>query len=125
MSEFPKNLSYTQEHEWVEETDGVAAVGITHHAIQELGDLVYLDLPGVGDSVEAGESCGEIESTKAVSELFAPLSGEVVEVNEAAVDAPESIADAPYTDGWLFKIKLDGEQPTLLTVEQYEALLDS
>ena len=124
MSELPESLSYTAEHEWVAVGDP-ATVGITAHAVEELGDIVYVELPGVGDAVTAGEACGEIESTKAVSELYAPISGEIVEVNQAVVDAPETVGSDPYGDGWLFRIKGDSAEVVLLDAGGYRTLIES
>lgn len=121
----PGELKYTSEHEWVRaDSDNLVSVGITHYAQDSLGDIVFVSLPSVGSSVAAGESCGEVESTKSVSELYAPVSGDIVEVN-AAVDAtPELINSAPYGDGWLMKIQLSdpAQLDGLLTASDYEAL---
>lgn len=121
MSELPQNLRYTAEHEWVDESDP-AIVGITAHAAEELGEIVFVELPQVGDSVGAGDPCGEIESTKAVSEIYAPLSGEIVEVNEALESAPEKVGEDPYGEGWLFKIRTEGDGE-LLTADAYGELI--
>ena len=121
MSELPQNLRYTAEHEWVDESDP-AIVGITAHAAEELGEIVFVELPQVGDSVAAGDPCGEIESTKAVSEIYAPLSGEIVEVNEALESAPEKVGEDPYGEGWLFKIRTEGDGE-LLTADAYGELI--
>ena len=118
----PENLGYTEDHEWVNLADkGAATVGITEYAAKALGDVVYVQLPAVGDKLVAGEACGEIESTKSVSELFAPADGEVVEVNEVVVDAPELVNADPYGDGWLFKVSVDGD-PELLDAVAYAEL---
>jgi len=122
MSELPETLAYTAEHEWVAVGEP-ATVGITAHAVEELGDIVFVELPGVGDSVTAGEPCGEIESTKAVSELYAPITGEIVEVNEAVVTAPEKVGQDPYGEGWLFRIKGDNAETVLLDAAGYRALI--
>ena len=105
----PQNLSYTEEHEWVDSADltGVI-VGITTYAANALGDVVFVQLPSVGDTLTAGEPCGEIESTKSVSDLNAPADGEVVEINEAVVDTPELVNTDPFGDGWLFKFRVSG-----------------
>ncbi|SFA88882.1 glycine cleavage system H protein [Amycolatopsis marina] len=118
----PENLSYTKEHEWLNLADGVATVGITAFAGESLGDIVFVQLPAVGDTITAGEECGEIESTKSVSELFAPVSGEVVEINEAVTDSPETVNSDPYDAGWLFKVKVD-TVPELLDAQAYSALI--
>ena len=104
--EYPENLRYTADHEWVEEVDGGAVrVGITAYAQNALGDVVYVSLPAVGDTVTAGETCGEVESTKSVSDLYAPLSGEVTAANSALDGAPELVNTAPYTDGWMYELR--------------------
>ena len=121
MSELPTELRYTAEHEWVDANDP-SGVGITAHAAEELGEIVYVELPEVGTTVAAGDACGEIESTKAVSEIYAPMAGEIVEVNEALVDAPETVGEDPYGAGWLFKLKTDGDAE-LLTAEAYADLI--
>ncbi|QRP44459.1 glycine cleavage system protein GcvH [Amycolatopsis sp. FDAARGOS 1241] len=118
----PQNLSYTKEHEWLSVTDGVATVGITAFAAESLGDIVFVQLPAVGGTVTAGEVFGEVESTKSVSELYSPVSGEVVEVNEATSETPEVINSDPYTEGWLLKVRLTGDVPELLDASAYAAL---
>lgn len=118
----PQELRYTAEHEWIRgEGEDVHQVGITAFAASSLGDVVFVQLPEVGDKLTAGESCGEIESTKSVSELFAPASGEVTEVNSAVADEPELINSDPYGQGWLFKVKT-AELPELLDAAAYAAL---
>lgn len=121
MSEIPAELQYTAEHEWVAAGDPVT-IGITAHAADALGDVVYLELPEVGSQLAAGSVCGEIESTKSVSELFAPVDGTVVEVNTAAVDDPSVVNADPYGGGWLLKVAPTGS-PTLLSAEEYAALV--
>ena len=118
----PNELQYSSDHEWIASGDDAVTVGITQHAVDALGDVVYVELPAVGDEVTAGEPCGEIESTKSVSDLFAPMSGEIVEVNDAVADATEMIGEDPYGTGWLFKIKPSGDSVDLLTADQYAAL---
>ena len=118
----PENLKYTKEHEWLSVADGVATVGITAFAAESLGDIVFVQLPEAGSTVTAGEVFGEVESTKSVSELYAPVSGEVVEVNEATSDTPEVINSDPYTEGWLLKVRLTGDVPELLDAAAYAAL---
>ncbi|MDQ1127696.1 glycine cleavage system H protein [Microbacterium sp. LKL04] len=115
-------LSYTAEHEWIAFDGDVATVGITDYAAEKLGDVVFVELPAVGTAVTAGDTCGEIESTKSVGELYAPLTGEVVEINDAVVDDPSSV-NAGAFDAWLVKIKVDGA-PTgdLLDRDAYVAL---
>ncbi|GGX79571.1 glycine cleavage system H protein [Litchfieldella qijiaojingensis] len=106
MSTIPANLSYTESHEWVlDNGDGTVTVGITDHAQQALGDVVFVELPEVGRELDAGEEFGVIESVKAASDLYAPLAGEVLEVNEALEDAPETVNESPYEDGWIAKLK--------------------
>jgi len=124
--EYPQDLRYTPEHEWVRAgTDGVVRIGITAFAQDALGDVVFVSLPAVGDSVSAGDSCGEVESTKSVSDLYAPLSGEVVAVNEALETAPEMVNTDPYGQGWMYDVKLTdaAAAESLLDLEAYRALL--
>jgi glycine cleavage system H protein len=124
--EYPQDLRYTAEHEWVRVgPEGVARVGITAFAQDALGDVVYVSLPAVGDSVGAGDSCGEVESTKSVSDLFAPVSGEVVAVNETLDSMPEMVNSDPYGEGWMYDLKLNdaGAAESLLDLEAYRALL--
>ena len=124
--EYPQDLRYTPEHEWVRAgSDGVVRIGITAFAQDALGDVVFVSLPAVGDSVSAGDTCGEVESTKSVSDLYAPLSGEVVAVNEALDSAPELVNTDPYGQGWMYDVKLTdaGAGESLLDIEAYKALL--
>jgi len=102
---FPDDLKYTKDHEWCRIKGNRAAVGITDHAQDQLGDIVYVELPEVGDPVKKGESFGVVESTKAVSELFSPVSGKVVEVNDPLSDAPETINEDPYEEGWMIQVE--------------------
>lgn len=115
------DLRYTAEHEWVDAVDGVATIGITAYAAHRLGDVVYVDLPDVGDEVSAGSVVGEVESTKSVGELFAPVSGTVTEVNAAVVETPELVNSSPTEEGWLVRVAYT-ELPELLDLPQYEAL---
>ena len=124
MSEIPEQLSYTAEHEWMAHGD-VTTVGITAFAVEELGEIVFVELPAVGDTVTAGTPCGEIESTKAVSEIYAPMNGEVLEINDALESSPETLGEDPYGDGWLFKMKTDEGEYALLDAAGYQALIDS
>jgi len=117
----PENLKYTKEHEWLSVEDGVATVGITAFAAESLGDIVFVQLPDRGSAITAGEVFGEVESTKSVSELYAPVSGEVVEVNGTTSDTPEVINSDPYTEGWLLKVRLTGDVPDLLDAAAYAA----
>ena len=103
---YPDNLRYTKEHEWVRVEDGIATMGITDHAQQELGDIVFVDLPKPGAAVERGKALGTVESVKAVSELFSPVAGEVVETNALLVQSPETINTDPYGKAWMIKVRL-------------------
>jgi glycine cleavage system H protein len=117
----PEDLLYTKEHEWIRISGDTGTVGITHHAQDELGDVVFVELPKVGDKVAAGKPLGTIESVKAVSEIFCPVSGEITEVNTSLVDAPETVNADPYGKGWLVRLRL--EKPStegLLSAKQYE-----
>lgn len=124
--EYPQDLRYTAEHEWVRVgSDGVARVGITAFAQDALGDVVYVSLPAVGDSVAAGDSCGEVESTKSVSNIYAPVSGEIMAVNEILDSAPELVNTDPYGEGWMYDVKLveASAAESLLDLAAYRALL--
>lgn len=117
----PEDLRYTPEHEWVRVEGSLARVGITDFAQDALGDVVYVDLPEVGADVAAGATCAEVESTKSVSEIYAPVSGRIVEVNEALAGAPETVNSGPYADGWLFAVEMStpGELDGLLDAAGY------
>jgi glycine cleavage system H protein len=116
----PQQLRYTKEHEWLSAAeDGVSTVGITAHAADALGDVVYVQLPEVGDTVTAGEPCGELESTKSVSDLYAPVSGEVTEINEDVANDPSLVNSAPFEGGWLFKVRASEEPGDLLSADEY------
>ncbi|WP_028813815.1 glycine cleavage system protein GcvH [Streptomyces flavidovirens] len=118
----PQQLRYSKEHEWLSTAeDGVATVGITEFAANALGDVVYADLPAAGDTVSAGETCGELESTKSVSDLYSPVSGEVVESNQDVVDDPSLVNSAPFEGGWLFKVRVTDEPGDLLSADEYDA----
>jgi glycine cleavage system H protein len=117
----PTNLQYTKEHEWVSIDGDVATIGITEYAAEKLGDVVFVDLPKVGTSTTYMKICGEIESTKSVGELYAPLDGEVVEINSAVVSAPETVNTDPFGAGWLIKVRFTS-LPELMTAEEYSAL---
>ncbi|WP_043266214.1 glycine cleavage system protein GcvH [Streptomyces sp. CT34] len=118
----PQQLRYSKEHEWLSAAeDGVSAVGITEHAANALGDVVFVQLPEVGATVTAGETCGELESTKSVSDLYSPVDGEVTEVNEDVVTDPSLVNSAPFEGGWLFKVRVTGEPEDLLTADEYTA----
>ncbi|OJX77181.1 MULTISPECIES: glycine cleavage system protein GcvH [unclassified Leifsonia] len=116
-----QDLKYTAEHEWLLVEGDVATVGITAYAAEKLGDVVFVELPAVGSTVAAGRVVGEIESTKSVGELFAPVDGTVAEVNDAVVDAPELVNSDPFGEGWLVKVSFT-ELPTLLSYDEYTAL---
>lgn len=117
-------LGYTPEHEWVTDPDSpTARVGVTDYAANSLGDVVFLDLPEVGDEIEAGAECGEIESTKSVSSLFAPVGGTVTAVNQEAIDAPELVNQDPYGRGWLFEVAPNGQVGQLLDAAAYNDLV--
>lgn len=121
---YPEDLRYTTDHEWVGETgDGTVRVGITHYAQEALGDVVYVSLPAVGDAVESGGSCGEVESTKSVSDLYAPLPGTVTAVNDALDATPELVNSDPYGEGWMYELQLgDGADTSgLLDAAAYQA----
>jgi glycine cleavage system H protein len=119
---YPQDLHYTKQHEWVRLSDDVGAVGITDYAQQELGDIVYVDLPRVGAKVDQGKVMGSVESVKAVSDIYSPLSGEVIEINDALATAPEKLNESPHGDGWLVKIRLSApaEMQGLLSAADYE-----
>ena len=122
---YPKDLKYDREHEWVRLDGDVATIGISDFAQDQLGEVVYVDLPTVGDIASAGESFGEVESVKSVSELISPVTGEVVEVNSALDDTPEVVNDDSYGDGWMIKVKVDdvSEVEALMDADDYEAFL--
>ena len=119
----PSDLNYTSEHEWVREEGGVATVGITDYAQGELGDIVFLELPKVGTQVKAGAECGTIEAVKTVAQLFAPVTGKVIEVNEGLQNEASLVNQDPYGDGWMMKIKMTehSEMGELLSAADYEA----
>ena len=121
MSDTPRELKYASTHEWVRLDDGLAIVGISDHAQQALGDVVHVELPALGQRVEAGEEAGVIESVKAASDLYAPMSGTIAAANEALEETPETVNSDPYGAGWLFKIRPDdpAEQEHLLDAEAY------
>jgi glycine cleavage system H protein len=122
MSEIPEDCLYTKEHEWVRVHDGVGLVGITDYAQENLGDVVYVELPTVDDSFEAGDVFGNVESVKAVSELYMPVSGKVTGVNQTLADAPELVNQDPYGNGWMVKMALSdpGDTAHLLSASEYE-----
>jgi glycine cleavage system H protein len=125
MSINPEQLRYSKEHEWLTTPeDGVATVGITSHAADALGDVVFVQLPEVGAAVTAGEACGELESTKSVSELYSPVNGEVTEVNQDVADDPSLVNSAPFEGGWLFRVRVSGEAEDLLSKAEYDAFIE-
>lgn len=127
MSNVPEELKYRDSHEWVrKEADGTFTVGITEHAQELLGDMVFVDLPGVGETFAAGDDCAVAESVKAASDIYAPLSGEIVAVNDALTDSPELVNSAPYADGWLFRLKAsdESELDSMLDADAYKGSID-
>ena len=122
---YPENFRYTKEHQWVDASGGAATIGITHHAQEQLGDIVYVDLPKPGFAITQGETFGSVESVKAVSDIFAPVSGEVVEVNGELGQKPEIVNQDPYGKGWMLLITPSGAKDIeqLLTAAQYEEFL--
>lgn len=126
MSNIPADLKYVASHEWLRlEEDGIITVGITEHAQDSLGDIVYVELPEVGANVEADDEIAVVESVKAASDVYAPIAGEIVEINEALVDAPETINQDPYGEGWFFKIKPENidDYHDLMTADEYQESL--
>jgi len=124
MANVPGDLKYRETHEWVRIEGDTATVGITEHAQDELGDVVFVELPETGATFSAGDSFGTVESVKAVSDLYAPVSGEVSEVNEALNESPEKINEDPYGDGWIVRLRVSGEAPDdLLSSDDYEKLI--
>jgi glycine cleavage system H protein len=125
--DFPEDLKYTREHEWAKfEEDGVVVVGITDYAQESLGEIVYVELPDEGSQVSQGEAFGVVESTKAVSDLYAPVSGAVVEVNDTLLDSPELINEDPYEDGWLIRIELSDprEKVKFMSATEYQSYIE-
>lgn len=122
MSRFPEDLKYSADHEWVRTGNGnTVRIGITDYAAEQLGDIVYVSLPTVGEEVAAGDACGELESTKSVSDVYTPLAGVVTAVNESLADTPETVNSDPYGDGWLFELELSDDVDTddLLDADAY------
>lgn len=124
--EFSKELYYTESHEWVKVVGNEAFIGITEFAAHELGDIVYVELPQVGDEVEVGESIGSIEAVKAVEDLNSPVSGEIIEINEELEDSPDLINKSPYEDGWIYKVLLEDNEAVknLLSAQEYAKLIE-
>ncbi len=127
MVEIPEDLSYTNEHEWVNVEDELVIIGITDFAQEALGEIVYIELPGEGDEVVKGESFGAVESTKSVSDLYSPVTGEVVEINEVLLDSPELVNEDPYGDAWMIKVRVSDEPELegLLDYEEYAAYIEN
>jgi glycine cleavage system H protein len=123
----PSELKYTKEHEWVRVDGDTGTIGITDYAQDQLGDIVFVELPAVGAAISAAQKFGEIESVKAVSELFAPVSGEVTEANDSLADSPESVNDDPYGGGWMIKVRLSdaAELDGLLSADEYETFIET
>jgi glycine cleavage system H protein len=121
---YPDNFRYTKEHEWVRMDGDNATIGITDHAQQELGDIVYVDLPKPGAHIEQGKTMGTVESVKAVSEIYSPITGEVVETNPILTDAPEKVNEDPHGEAWLVKVRLSGAPPAeLMTAAEYQSYI--
>lgn len=123
----PENLRYSKDHEWVLVDGDVASIGITDYAQHSLGDVVYIDMPRVGDKLGSHEAFGSVESVKAVSEIFTPVAGEIVEVNDSLNDTPEKVNSDPYGDAWFIKVKMDnpGDVDAMLSGEEYEEYLSA
>jgi glycine cleavage system H protein len=127
MTNIPENLRYSKDHEWVEVDGDVAIIGITDYAQHSLGDVVYIDMPRVGDKLGPHEAFGSVESVKAVSEIFTPVAGEIVEVNDPLNDSPEDVNKDPYKAGWMVKVKMNnpGDADAMLSAEEYEEFLSA
>ena len=127
MAEFPSELKYLESHEWAKLDDNVVVVGISDHAQDALGDVVYVELPEIGTTVAAGDEIAVVESVKAASDIYAPVSGSIVEINEALEDSPEQVNDSPYDEGWFFKISPDDPAAleALLSAEAYQAFCEN
>ena len=121
----PQSLKYTKEHEWVREDDGIVTIGITDHAQGELGDIIFVEFPEIGQRIERDEPCGTIEAVKTVADLFAPISGTVTEINETLDDSPESVNQDPYGDGWMVKVSVSeaDELDNLMSSDQYREMI--
>lgn len=128
MNETPSDLKFLDSHEWVKVDDNTVIVGISDHAQNELGEVVFVELPAIGDEFVSGDEAAVVESVKAASEVYTPLSGEVVEVNEALEENPELVNTSPYEDGWFFKLRVSDENlgsiDSLMTAEEYSSMLD-
>ncbi len=128
MNETPSDLKFLDSHEWVKVDDDTVIVGISDHAQNELGEVVFVELPAIGDEFVSGDEAAVVESVKAASEVYTPLSGEVIEVNEALEENPELVNTSPYEDGWFFKLRVSDENlgsiDSLMTAEEYSSMLD-
>ena len=128
MNEVPSDLKFLDSHEWVKVDENTVIVGISDHAQDELGEVVFVELPAIGDEFVSGDEAAVVESVKAASEVYTPLSGEVIEVNEALEENPELVNTSPYEDGWFFKLKVSDENlksiDSLMTAEEYSSMLD-
>ena len=128
MNEVPSDLKFLDSHEWVKVDDNTVIVGISDHAQNELGEVVFVELPAIGDEFVSGDEAAVVESVKAASEVYTPMSGEVIEVNEALEENPELVNTSPYEDGWFFKLKVSDENlisiDSLMTAEEYSSMLD-
>ncbi len=128
MNETPSDLKFLDSHEWVKVDDNTVIVGISDHAQNELGEVVFVELPAIGDEFVSGDEAAVVESVKAASEVYTPISGEVIEVNEALEENPELVNTSPYEDGWFFKLKVSDENlgsiDSLMTTEEYSSMLD-
>ena len=128
MNETPGDLKFLDSHEWIKEDDNTVVVGISDHAQNELGEVVFVELPSIGDEFISGDEAAVVESVKAASEVYTPISGEVIEVNDALEENPELVNTSPYEDGWFFKLKVSDENlgsiDSLMTAEEYSSMLD-
>lgn len=122
MANYPEDLHYSRDHEWLRLSESTGTIGITEFAAEMLGDVVFVELPAVGERVTSGKPFGSVESVKSVNEIFAPVTGEVTEVNEALIDSPELVNSSPYEDGWMIRVKVENraEVDALLTASEYE-----
>ena len=129
MNEMPGDLKFLDSHEWIKVDDNTVIVGISDHAQNELGEVVFVELPAIGDEFVLGDEVAVVESVKAASEVYTPISGEVIEVNDALEENPELVNTSPYEDGWFFKLKVSdenlGSKDSLMTAEEYSSMLDS
>ena len=128
MNETPSDLKFLDSHEWIKEDENTVIVGISDHAQNELGEVVFVELPAIGDELVSGDEAAVVESVKAASEVYTPISGEVIEVNDALEESPELVNTSPYEEGWCFKLKVSdenlGSTDSLMTAEEYSSMLD-